>query len=169
MKLHRVIALLCLALVLLATTWLIYCSTHIGNDLFHPGSGVSVPGPSSTMIVTAQDGAEFRIENGKLEVLSGSAGYSGFTKYHAPLVYAMAVPFALILGFAVLWCVSLFRKRDPHDCSKCGYDLRGNLAKVKCPECGTPAAKLTANYRIKRIGQTVARAGTFSETGYSPA
>lgn len=45
-----------------------------------------------------------------------------------------------VLAWAVtlLWLRQLLRKpRDLTKCTKCDYDLTGNLSGV-CPECGTP-------------------------------
>jgi len=49
----------------------------------------------------------------------------------------LAVPPAAIL------IVRRLRRREPHECPRCGYDLRGAVG--PCPECGTAVAAPTLN------------------------
>ena len=140
MKIRRLIAAVCLVFVLLCTAWLVFSSVMISRTLFPGGNRI---------LIQADEGAELKVVSGGLHVLSGSAG---MTRYYTGVIPAIAVPFALLVVFALIGCVLLFRGRSPHNCSKCDYDLRGTLANVACPECGTPVAKLAANFGLQRNG-----------------
>lgn len=63
----------------------------------------------------------------------------------------VAVPtwFALLVTAPIAWRAWVTRRRalrppsPPHECTRCGYDLRG-VAAERCPECGHPHASAVA-------------------------
>jgi hypothetical protein len=42
---------------------------------------------------------------------------------------------AAVFAALMLWMIPWRRRRPPHHCKRCGYDLTGNISGL-CPECG---------------------------------
>ena len=54
-----------------------------------------------------------------------------------PLNYGLATAVGLVAGAYWCWTTVRVRAQDMHGhCTKCGYDLTGNVTGT-CPECGT--------------------------------
>jgi hypothetical protein len=62
----------------------------------------------------------------------------------------VAVPLWGVAGIiflpTALWLISLFRRRRPGMCVKCGYDLRATPG--RCPECGTEQRSRRSNTKL---------------------
>ena len=92
-----------LAIVLLATVWLAFSAAMIGKDLFINDGLVPL---------RVSDGALVAVQNG-VPILQGEGTVSASEKYQFALIPALAVPFAVLVAFAIIGCRSLLRNR--HD------------------------------------------------------
>jgi hypothetical protein len=114
MKNSRIVSNMSLVIVLLATVWLVYSASMIGKRLFPQDGLVSL---------RASDGATVQIQHGILTLQGEGVNYGpGLTlqgegvnygpgEYNVALIPALAIPFAILVAFAVLGCRSLFRKQ----------------------------------------------------------
>jgi len=90
-----------LAVVLLAAAWLTFCATMIAKELF-PNDGL--------ISMRASDGATVQVQHG-VPTLMSVGTLQGSGEWHLTLIPALAIPFAILLAFAILGCCSLFRKQ----------------------------------------------------------
>lgn len=96
----------------------------------HDG-GISVRiGPSS---LYSDWGASFHPGSGTLGFAQPSFSYSS-----GLLWIPMWIPFCLLASGIVCLHFKSRRSRKCGYCASCGYDLRGSLKSIKCPECGMP-------------------------------
>ena len=101
MKNSRIVSNMSLVIVLLATVWLVYSASMIGKRLFPQDGFVSL---------RASDGATVQIQHGILTLQGEGVNY-GPGEYNVALIPALAIPFSILVAFAVLGCRSLFRKQ----------------------------------------------------------
>ena len=101
MKNPKILSRLSLAVVLLATVWLAFSATLIGKDLF-VNDGL-VP-------MRVSEGAQVTVQNG-VPILQGAGTVSAGGEYHFALIPVLAVPFAVLVVFAIIGCRSLLRRR----------------------------------------------------------
>ena len=101
MKKLQITPILSLATVLLATAWLLFSAVMIGKDLF-PKDGL--------ISMRVSDGAIVHVQDGVPALLSQGTLYSG-GGYHFVLIPALAVPFVLLVVFAIIGCRSLSRNQ----------------------------------------------------------
>lgn len=101
MKNSKLVSRMSLAVVLLAAVWLAFSSVMIGKDLF-TNDGL-VP-------VRVSEGSLVKVENG-VPVLQGEGTISNSEKYNLALIPALAIPFAVLVAFAIIGCRSLLRSR----------------------------------------------------------
>jgi len=105
MKNPKMASRLSLAVVLLATVWLAFSAVMIGKDLFINDGLIGL---------RASEGAQVKVENGS-PILLGTGIVSAGEKYQLVLIPALAIPFAVLVGFAIIGCRSVFRSRlDEH-------------------------------------------------------
>ena len=102
MKNPRMLSNLALAIVVIATVWLVFVAVMIGRESLFPKDGL--------ISLRVSDGATVLVRHGIPTLLSNGAIYSG-GDYHAALIPAMAVPFAILFAFAIVGCRSLLRKQ----------------------------------------------------------
>ena len=103
MKNSKLTSNLSLVVVLLAAVWLAFSAAMIGKDLFINDGLVPI---------RVSDGAQVAVQNG-VPVLQGEGIVSPGEKYHLALIPVLAVPFAVLVAFAIIGCRSLLRGR--HD------------------------------------------------------
>jgi hypothetical protein len=103
MKKLRIIPGLSLLMVLLASAWLAFSATMIGKEALFRNDGL-IP-------LRASDGAIVLVQHG-MAVLQSPGTLSAGDQYHFyPLVFGFGIPFAVLVGFAIMGCCSLFQKK----------------------------------------------------------
>jgi hypothetical protein len=102
MKKSNIISRLSLGAVVLATTWLVFSSVTIGKDLFRKDGLVTM---------RASDGATVQVKDRVPVLLSSGTVLSG-KEWHVALIPALAVPFALLVAFAVRGSFSLSPQQE---------------------------------------------------------
>jgi len=103
MKNSRIVSNLALAVVLVATVWLTHLATEIWTQTLSPKDGLVHIGVSEGAQVLVQHGAP---------VLQGEGTVSGPGEYHFALIPAVAVPFAVLVAFAIVGCRSMLRRQS---------------------------------------------------------
>jgi hypothetical protein len=101
MKNSQIVSKLSLAIVLLAAAWLIFSGAMIGRDLFPTDGLVSM---------RVSDGATVEVQHGVPTLLSHGIIYSG-DQWHLAVIPAIVIPFAILTGFAIVGCRSLFQRQ----------------------------------------------------------
>ena len=134
------------AVVALATVALwVYSSFRLWSATYGPwGIGNETTWPGTLILsyaTTATPGPFFysskNVPRGEVNLLPWSYGW--FRKWPtAPGVYRVTVPFWIPLAVSLLgFVLRRPKRRPPHGCRKCEYDLTGNVSGI-CSECGTP-------------------------------
>ncbi len=87
-------------LVLTATAWLVFMVAMVSRVLF----------PKNQIIIHASEGASLKVQHGVVQVLSAGSSGTGVEQFHSSTFFvAIAVPFVLLVGFAVVGCCSMLR------------------------------------------------------------
>ncbi len=99
---ERIIFGTSLAVVVLAAAWLLSLATVISHSLF----------PDGQILITASEGSSLTVQRGIVHVLSAGDRGAGVMSFNRPALTAVVcVPFALLVGLALVGCCSLFRVR----------------------------------------------------------
>jgi hypothetical protein len=91
-----------LAMVTLGSAWLMFVAAMISHTLF----------PKGQILIHASEGASLKVQQGVVQVLSAGSNGTGVEHFNGALLTAfVSVPFALLVGFALVGCCSLLRPR----------------------------------------------------------
>ena len=100
----RIAPHLFLAVVLTATAWLIFCAVMIGTKTLFPRDNL--------ISIRVSDGAQISVQNSVPTLRSPGIMYIDGA-YHPILIPFLAVPFGVIVWFAILGCRSLRHSHRP--------------------------------------------------------
>lgn len=98
---ERVVFGASLAVVVLAAAWLLFAASMTYRMLT----------PRGQVLIHASEGSSLRVQNGAIQVLAAGSSGTGVERLGGAFVPAVAVPFVVILGFAVVGCCSVLSPR----------------------------------------------------------
>ncbi len=99
---QRIIFGTSLAVVVLAAAWLLFVATMISRTIF----------PEGQLLIHASEGSSLTVQQGIVHVLSAGNNGAGVMTINRPALAAVVcVPFALLVGLALVGCGSLLRPR----------------------------------------------------------
>jgi hypothetical protein len=102
MRNPRIVSLLFLAIVLTATAWLVFSAVMIGQQFLFPHDGL--------ISMRVSNGSHVVVQNG-VPTLQGTGGIISGGECHPILIPFVAAPFAVVVGFAIVGCLSLNKRR----------------------------------------------------------